>query len=83
MCKRADEDGRTCDSYGCAEEAVVWVHAQVLDVDRYRASWVTVEMDLCERDLALLEADVDASEAYIYEMIDYRVGSSYHEMVGT
>lgn len=78
MCTRAD-GGRTCDSYGCEEQAVAWARFQVLDVDRHRARWVTVDMDLCESDLAALEADVDAGEAHIYEQIDYRVGSSYHE----
>lgn len=79
MCKRDENGARTCDSYGCAEPAVAWVHAQELDVDRYKATWVDVEMDLCARDLAMLEQDVDRGEAYIYEQIDYTTGATYHD----
>lgn len=78
MCER-EGGGRTCDSYGCEQQAVAWARFQAIDVDRHRVRWVMVDMDLCQADLDSLEADVDAGEAHIYEQIDYRQGTSYHE----
>ena len=75
--------GEVCGAYGCEERAVVWVRYQAQDVGRSHVRWFTDESDMCQEHMDDLERDVDRREAYIMEQIDYRVGSSYHELVST